>query len=43
MNKTQIEQLLKIINSISYGSIEIKKQADKIVNIKKVESIKLNK
>jgi len=41
MTKEEEEQLLKIINSIDYGSIEINKQAGKIVNIVKKESIKL--
>lgn len=41
MTKEEKEQLLKIINSIDYGSIEINKQGGKIVNILKKESIKL--
>jgi len=42
MDKKQINEVLKIINSLNYGKIVINKQAGKIVNVKKEESIKLN-
>ena len=41
MDKKQINEVLKIINSLNYGKIVINKQAGKIVNIKKEVSIKI--
>jgi len=42
MMNQKLKKLIKLIESIEYGSIKINKQAGKIVNVKKEESIKLN-
>ncbi|MFW6009022.1 MAG: hypothetical protein ACOCP8_07140 [archaeon] len=41
MKKKQKKELIKIIESVKFGKIIINKQNNKIVNIKKVKSIKL--
>lgn len=41
MDKNQINEILKIINSLDYGKITIIKQAGSINLIKKEESIKI--
>jgi len=38
----QEKELLEIINSLKYGEVIIKKEAGKIVVVKKTQSIKLS-
>ena len=41
MTEQEKKEIIEIIDSLSYGEIVVKKEAGKIVHIKKTESIKL--
>ena len=42
MTQQEIRQIVEVVMSVSYGEIVIKKEAGKIVQVKKTESIKLD-
>ena len=42
MTKQEEKEIIEIIDNLSYGEIVVKKEAGKIVHIKKTESVKLS-